>query len=55
MMTLDPLLDAPANIKLHVAAIAVALVLAPAQTGAPHGASSAGRLDLGRRHVARLP
>jgi len=37
MMTLDPLLDAPADIKLHVAAIAVALVLAPVQLALPKG------------------
>jgi uncharacterized membrane protein len=37
MMTLDPLLAAPPNIKLHVAAIAVALVLAPVQLALPKG------------------
>ena len=36
-MTLDPLLNAPAPIKLHVAAIAVALVLAPVQLALPKG------------------
>ena len=36
-MTLDPLLNAPVNLKLHVAAIAVALILAPVQLVLPKG------------------
>jgi uncharacterized membrane protein len=36
-MTLAPLLDAPAIIKLHVAAIALAVTLAPVQLALPKG------------------
>jgi uncharacterized membrane protein len=36
-MTIDPLLAAPASIKLHVSAIAVALLLAPVQLALPKG------------------